>query len=313
MLTKLWTGLGGKLAERFVLALLSPAATFWSAGALAWFDGHASGGRRPTALNETTSRITGLPAAAQLFLVLGVLALLTASGTFVNALSLPMLRLMEGYWPRFLAAPRRRLVGRKANRRAFAATRWRALMLTGEDSLTPEETAEAIQLDRVLNRIPPSPAQQMPTRLGNTLRSAESRPARKYGLDPVVCWPHLWLLLPDPAREEISHARASLDRAATWTIWGLLLLVWTPWSAWAIPAALVVATTSYLAAVRTATAYADLVEAVWDLHRSTLYKALRWPLPVDPAAEFAAGKAITAYLRRGARGTLPRFSQDVPA
>ncbi|MEU8435033.1 hypothetical protein AB0F18_19325 [Streptomyces sp. NPDC029216] len=310
MLTKLWTGLDGKLAERLVLVLLSPAATFWSAGALARLDALPSVGHWRTELDEAGRQISALPAAAQLLLVLGAIGLLTVSGSLVNALSLPALRLMEGYWPGILAGPRRILVDRQARRRASAANRWRALLLRGEESLSPEETNEAIRLDHLVKRIPPTPAQQMPTRLGNVLRAAESRPARKYGLDPVVCWPHLWLLLPDTVREEIALARAALDRAATWMIWGLLFLVWTPWSAWAVPLALVVLTLSYLSTLRAATAYADLVEAAWDLHRSALYSALRWPLPDNPASEFAAGRAVTTYLRRGGRGPLPRFGQD---
>lgn len=51
----------------------------------------------------------------------------------------------------------------------------------------------------------------MPTRLGNVLRAAESGVEDKYGIDPVPCWPALWLVLPDETRTEVTAARASLD------------------------------------------------------------------------------------------------------
>ena len=56
-----------------------------------------------------------------------------------------------------------------------------------------------------------------------------------------------------------------------------------------------------------AKAFADLVEASFDLYRHSLYTQLRWPLPKNPAAEFTAGQAINAYLLRGARSTTPSF------
>jgi hypothetical protein len=48
----------------------------------------------------------------------------------------------------------------------------------------------------------------MSTRLGNLLRAAEQRPAVKYGLNSVVCWPHLWLLLDSDTNWTVTLRRA---------------------------------------------------------------------------------------------------------
>jgi hypothetical protein len=42
MLGDFWKGLGGKLADRWVAALLSPAFLFWTGALIAWLWGHQS-------------------------------------------------------------------------------------------------------------------------------------------------------------------------------------------------------------------------------------------------------------------------------
>jgi hypothetical protein len=310
MLTQLWTGLGSKLSERVLGALLSPALAFWTAGACAWLYAHVTLARWAAEIRKHTVWLIGMPAAIQLVVVLGLLALLIVTAQAVKALTLPVLRLLEGYWPRLLRPIRGRLVRRVKQRRDRQAARWRQLQARGEERLGAEELAELIRLDRRLRRIPLLPRQQMPTRLGNILRSAESRPVRKYGLDSVVCWPHLWLLLPETTRSEIGAARVQLDLAASGVVWGALLLIWTPWTWWAPPVAAIVMVVCYVATARAAMRYADLVEAAWDLNRGELYNTLRWPLPETPAAEYEAGRAVTSYLLRGARGQTPFFASS---
>jgi hypothetical protein len=307
VLTELWTGLGGKLSERLAAVLLSPALGFWLVGAAAWVL-HRGGGPEDwvTVADDRAGRLADLSGAGQLVVAAIALAVLVVGGRVVDSLALPTLRLLEGYWPAPLAAPRRWLSGRSFARREATARRWRELQPV--DELTPTEAAEAVRLDRRLRRMPMLAAQAMPTRLGNVLRASETRPVRKYGLDPVICWPQLWLLLPDPARAEVSAARGRLNSAAATVLWGVLLLVWTVWTWWAVPVALLVVVAGYVAAVRAAGAYGDLVEAAWDLYRTELYRALRWPLPADPVGEYDAGRAVTAYLRRGSRGHSPTFT-----
>jgi hypothetical protein len=308
MLTSLWTGLGGKLSDRVLAAILSPALAFWTVGGCAWLYAHVKPADWAAETHRRSAWLAGLPGSAQLLLVLGLLAVLFVSARLVDALILPTLRALEGYWPRSLGRIRRVLVGRTTRRYERLATRWRALRSRPEEQLDAAERTELVNIDRKLHRIPLLPDQRMPTRLGNILRSAESRPVRKYGLDAAICWPQLWLLLPEGTHGEIGAARNQLDRAASGVVWGTLLLVWTMWTAWAPAAAAIVVIVCYLATVRAAAGYADLVEAAWDVHRSALYEALRWPLPDTPAAEYEAGRAITAYLRRGSRGQTPTFT-----
>jgi hypothetical protein len=139
----------------------------------------------------------------------------------------------------------------------------------------------------------------MPTRLGNLLRAAEMRPLNKYELDAVICWPRLWLVLPDSVKKELQEARAELNTAARVWLWSLLFLIWTVWAWWAAPVGLLSALFAYRWALDAAATYCDLLESAFDLHRTDLYKALRWPIPANPVEERELGRQLTVYLRRG--------------
>ena len=152
-----------------------------------------------------------------------------------------------------------------------------------------DELAQA-RLERRRRRRPADPAYLMPTPVGNILRAAERRPVDKYGLDTVVLWPRLWLLLPDTARQELLAARTTVDSAVTAAIWGVLFCGFTIFTPYALPAGIVVAVAS-VAVILPARAqvFGDLIETAYDLHRTALYRQLRWPLPTDPATEPARG------------------------
>jgi hypothetical protein len=57
-----------------------------------------------------------------------------------------------------------------------------------------------------------------------------------------------------------------------------------------------------------AQAFCDLIEAAYDLHHTSLYQQLRWPLPANPGEEHACRRQLTAYLRRGSDATTPTFT-----
>jgi hypothetical protein len=148
----------------------------------------------------------------------------------------------------------------------------------------------------------------MPTRLGNVLKSAESRSRYLYGLDAVICWPRLWLVLPEATRQELVRARVDLDAGARAVLWSALFAIWAAWWPWAAVIALVVAAAAYRGTVSAAGLYGDLITAAFDVHRPQLYQALRWPLPKNPSEEKALGTALTKYLWRGSDEATPSFT-----
>jgi hypothetical protein len=311
VLTDFWTGLGGKLAERWITLVFSPAFAFWAGGLAAWVWRYGrplvSTGGWKALLDRWAALLQGLPVIAQAALVVGVLLVIVVSNLIVQRLSVSVLRLLEGYWPRWLGWLRRPLVRYRSSKIDRDNDRLRQLMARGVSSLTATELADFLRLDRQ-RRSSPAPKRRMPTRLGNILRASEDRPGDYYGLDAVVCWPQLWLLLPDAAKQEVSAARASLNATVQLWLWAVLFIGWTVWAWWALPLGILVATGSYTRMLGAATIYAELVEGCYHVHRRLLYEALRWPLPVTPAEEPQRGEEMTAYLWRGSKETTPTFT-----
>jgi len=301
-----WDSVGEELAARWA-AVSVPALVFWLGGLLAWIS--SQGGFH--ALKAPADWLGKQPGPTQIAVVLVALLSVAASGVVVARLTTPVLRLMEGYWPRWLDVVRRPLVERQVKKAGLISAAFQVVagpVLTGVPPSTPEQRAEYTRLTHRWRRFP-GPGRYQPTRVGNTLRASESRPVDKYGLDAVAIWPHLWLLLPDTARSELTTARGSLNAAVGAFIWGMLFVFFGLWTPWAALAGLVVAAAAYLLWVpNRAEAYADLVEAAFDLHRGALYNQLRWPVPKNPQDERAKGRALTAYLVRGASGAEPSFT-----
>ena len=295
MTAALWSGLGGKLAERWVTALFSPAFAFWAAGAAAWLWTRPNVAGRERVVDD----LSGLSDLAQALILIGALLVAAASAVVVERLALPVVRMLEGYWPRALWPLRRLLTARTARRKAADEQRWGELQARWDDGhATREETAELIALERRLSYLPTDENELMPTRLGNVMRAAESRPYEKYGLEAVRCWPRLWLTLPDSTKLEIGAAGENLNASATWWTWGALLAVWTVFTPLALVVAAVAATLAYVALLSSAARYGELVEAAFDVHRGLLYDALGRPRPDQPD-ERPAGEALTHLLLRG--------------
>jgi len=291
-----WESVSGKLAERWTAELLTPAAMFWASGFAAWVVADGWDGTGP----RVARWFDGLSGAEQVVVAAGGLLCLIGSAGVVEQLTFPILRLLEGYWPSGLGPLKdalTRLAGRRMQRDEARLQALEAKRRAGP--LNARDASELVRLDERLRRFPAAPESRMPTKLGNVLRAGESWPRDKYGLDAAVCWPSLWLLLSDAVRDELVEARKRLDTAVALAVWGALLAVWTFLTWWALPAAVVVYVYAYWSAVRAAAVHCDLVESTFDLFRGSLYGALRFPQPVDPAEERRAGAALTAYLWRG--------------
>jgi len=303
MPTKFLESLGGKLAERWSAALLTPAFVFWLGGltAFLWHFGW----------NRLEIWLTGKSDPIQIALLVISLLVVAASAFVVQQFELPVIRFLEGYWPSWMRPLRRRLLQRQRQWLRQKEQRWQNLV-TQQDkqSLAPEEMDEFVALDWQLRRLPARPERLMPTRLGNLLRAAEEQPLNKYGLDAVICWPRLWLVLPDEVRKELQESRSQLNTAARVWLWSLLFLFWTVWAWWVILFALLSAVFAYRWMLNTAETYADLLESAFDLHRIALYQSLRWSLPANPAEELQMGRQLTEYLWRGSNQTKPDFTNS---
>lgn len=330
-----WSGLGGELAKQWATRILTPALAFWLGGlAAVWWHAHADGvdARGWTEeLKRSARALEELPPVAQALLLVAVLMVVAVSALAAERLTLPLLRLLEGYWPWWLRgrAPswRRRRRARYKQRRdelsrlelrgqldirehielgrleASAAPdpdRLEALRTKRAGGFSPRQAAELARARDVLHNTPERVGLAMPTRLGDVLRAAERRPREKYGLDAIVTWTALWLVMPADARTEIVQTRTHLDASLRMWLWGAAFLVWTPWTLWAFPIAVAVSAMAYYGGILgAAKLFGDLVVTAYDLYRMRLYDGLHLPRPASPANERVAGARVTNLLYGG--------------
>ncbi len=303
MLNSFFGHTGNRLADRWV-EVSAGAIVFWAGGLAAWI---YHGG---LAALRTENRSFGrLKAPAELAIVVAVLLAIVVSAIVVDRLSTPAIRFLQGYWPAFLSPVRRRLTRRVEARTAGLRQRFRELAgLIGDGTATDEQNSEYVMLDSRLHWLP-SDGSYQPTAIGNILHAAECRPRDKYGLETMTVWPRLWLLLPQTARAELSGSRRSLDVATASCVWGVLFVLFTPLAWWAAVIGVAVAATAYRFWLPwRAVAFANLLDAAFDLYRMLLYQQLRWPLPASPKAEREAGARLSVYLWRGLPGDEPAFT-----
>jgi hypothetical protein len=299
---KFLEGFSGRLADRWLGTLFTPAFVFWLGGGLAAL--------QKFGWQTFEDFFTNLP--EPLPIGLGVLALLVvaASGFVAQQFEFTVIRLLEGYWPTWCRPLSRYLVKRQKRRFKQLDQQWQDFNRRGLATLTPEERQEYIELDLQLLEFP-EPGRLLPMRLGNILRASEDRCAQKYGLDAVICWSRLWLVLPEEVKAELSSARASLNLNSRLWLWSVLFLLWTPifgvW--WALPLGVVSMVLVYRWLVQAAQVYGELLESAFDLYRFALYETLRWPLPTNPAEERSLGQGLTEYLWHGSERHSPEFRQ----
>lgn len=291
MLSSFWESIGEGLSEKWLERLFGPAFLFWTGGLLLWIG--------PQNLAARWEALAALPAVTQAALLIGALLVLAASERLGSAFCLPVLRFLEGYWPWPLRRPAAWIAARRRARVQRSRYRWNELMQKREQAPLPwPEARELARLEAERRYTPRDLEDVMPTRFGDVLRAAETRPRQRYGLDPVLLWPHLWQGLPEAVRADLAAARAALDRLAEAWLWGLLFALWSfawPW-AWVI--ALVWLAVAYELLVQAARPFADLILAAFDTHRWALYQSLRWPLPESSDVEKAAGEALTRFVQR---------------
>ena len=294
-----------ELASALNVGSLVPAIMFWMGGLLSWAT-HVGVERVLAAVDaiDATGTATVVAMGAVTLLVL------VSTAGVMGLLRYPLLRLAEGYWPFPFSWLRHRRVARlnarferEAEELAMLEADFRARILRGP------RLARYGRLTFLHAQLPVDPGLRMPTAVGNAIRAAEEHPFQHYGLEAVTIWPRLWLVLPEPTRQEVDVARSRLDRRAEVLGWGVCFTAFGALAWWAIPVGLVVAVVGYAGAKQEARTYADMLRSCFDLHRFELYRALCWPLPTTQEEEWEAGERLTSHLMRN--GSRPDFEHPV--
>lgn len=290
MFSKFWEKLSEGLAETWLTQLLLPPTLFLGVGLVAWIIQNG--------FDRFSTLVIHLSSKQGITLAVAGLAFVAISNWLVNGISLPVLRLLEDYWPWFFAIlsrslsnPIERIIEKKRSRREELANNFEILSRSQYD--------EYIALDAELGSYPKKKKHIMPTQLGNVLRGAEEYSYVRYGLEIRLTWPRLWLALPETEQKEIIEARKGIDDSTHFLIWGVLLSFWAAIDLRFIVLSLVFAWIGYRRMVEAALLYGELLRSAYDNHRFDLYQVLRWKKPGTTDEEESIGLLLTDYLKRG--------------
>lgn len=291
MLTKFWDKITENLAQEWQIALMAPSFVFWSAGLALYAIRH---GWQPI-----LNMIAGWNIAQSVAAILAGLGILTISTALINQFTVPILRLLEGYWRAPFSSLANSRIAATNQQIKEKEERWNWLaQRKAANELTALQLREYALLDADLFNYPLNENWRMPTRLGNLMRAAEEYANVHYGLEITITWSRLWLLLPASTQQEISRSRQNLDRAIHIFTWAILFTGWAIWNPWAVVISIFLSVVFYQSILQNAGAYAELLKAAYDLNRFNLYDALHWPKPDSPQAEIRAGQALTNFLHR---------------
>jgi hypothetical protein len=118
-------------------------------------------------------------------------------GVLLQALSIPMYRILEGYW-----------WPQQCQARAIAKQNARKSALL--NTLDGTGWTRGLQ-DEQISRFPISNTEVAPTRLGNALRAIETYGFSRFCLDTQVLWSELCSLVPKSLQTELDRSRAIID------------------------------------------------------------------------------------------------------
>lgn len=262
--------------------------------------------------------VVGEDGSEQLWVTLFFLLGVTLVAYLLQAFTRLVVRTFEGYgrlWPDWLRGHRVRVQTRRmAALQHQAAHGTRRERAAAQDTLVhhfplkgPFEARRAVTL--------------LPTRLGNTMRSAESYGRARYGMDLPFWWSRLWSLLPEGEQTLVENSLTGLISMLALALLLLtngvdgavyLLRVSSGLSQLWAPAFLVgswvLAWLCYEGAIVQARSYGQRLRAAVDLHRFELLEALHQPLPATPLAERELWGWLTDWAYSGAAG--PAFSKS---
>lgn len=246
-------------------------------------------------------KITGLEAKESVLLIIAILVF----SLILQPLQLSFVRMLEGYWggSRLGEALSKKGIALHKRRRQKleAATR------TSQDETTITQTERshmAMATSRLL-RFYPAEKRLLPTAFGNILRAAEDRAGKRYGLDAVLIWSRLYLLLPENLKSILADQRNQIDLAVRFcfvflltTVISTIFLFKHCWWLFVPASTLLLAWLSYRSAIAAALAYGEGIQAAFDLHRFDLLKALHLPLPSDIVSEKEINSKLSDFLRQ---------------
>jgi hypothetical protein len=224
---------------------------------------------------------TGRSGTEQILLGIGALLVVTVLAYVLEAVTIPVVRLYEGYWPK----------GWLMN---WACTRQKARKAKSTDPAAYHN----FPLDSDLMK---------PTRLGNVLVAAEEYPHQLYQLDAVLWWPRMVALLPETFRTQVDAALtpvlAMLNLSMMLTVLALgggIAVLFTNRLWWLFVTVffggLLLARICYLAAVSQAADYGESVRVAFDLYRYDILKQMHIPLPDNLFKERLLWEVLNKWL-----------------
>jgi hypothetical protein len=309
------SALGQKLAERWLTLLVLPGALFLATATVA----HTLGQAQALDYHRLAYRITSwaqAPAATtvggQVMLLGAVLVASAAAGLAAQGMGTLVLRtaLAPGWntWPRPLRQWARSRVAQRRARWTTAASRYRQQLDADARSLAVDgrraDPAPRRAAHQAMQRIAAEEPDR-PTWSGDRIHTVAVRLGRDHHLDLPVLWPHLWLILPETTRAEITAAEQALTRATTLGGWALLYVPLTAWWWPAAPLATALMLTARFRIRNTTDTYAQLMEAAARLHAADL--AAQLGIDHSGPADPALGDALMHQIHTRSPSSSPVF------
>ena len=293
MIEKFWDRLGENIANEWSLRMFSMSFIFFGVGIMTYVIKNGWD-KLSIILNDLGAN----PVLGGTIIVLLLMAIVAAN-TIVSWATAKTLKLIEGYWIERI----RDLVAVKEIKRRRRLKSELNLLIDKKEQQQLDVTDERMfaSLEYTLQYFfPVDEALILPTSIGNILRSAEEYPLRVYGLEVNITFPHLWLVMPDHSRSQLTNARQNLDTSVQMFLWCLLLLVWVYFQWWISLVVIMCALIVWSRIKETAFTYAQLFRAMYDLYRFDLYRSLYLKLPKksDVKDEVEHGKLLTKFIYR---------------
>ena len=285
--------LTGRLSTRFLIVTMVPNILLIG---YAGFLLAAGAPTRSPSPARALAVLDGLSARQIIALFLGLLIISVAT----HPLQTPLIQLMEGYWQGLPFGP---AMAERCTKRFRQELSWvRAELQREGDENDWDRAARQANIDAGYRQdwLPEEEEDLLPTALGNTLVTGETRAGERYGLKTGVVLPRLAPLLSPSSLAELRDRRNQLDAAVRLCVTaGLataisvgLLLRFGPWLLIAL-VTYALCWACYRAAVAAARSFCDSLAAAIDLHHLQLYDALQLERPADLAAELIRNEVLS--------------------